>query len=277
MSLTFNSLSDAAMSLDLGLAERVVLYHICRLLTWSTWSGIASIKRIAHRAKVSDKTVQRCIASLIKEKLLTRQRRHSQYGEVASMMIVNAEAIMERFQLQEANAVQDFDQDENLNDFADGQSDPTPSQSDPTPSQSDPTPSQPDPTPRTECPIQKDNLTPPPDRMSFSRGQSVPPVSVLSVPSSVSSVDQSVDRPVESSVVLEQPTSETPRAETAEAPRWRTIPRQQRFAHQALYFSILEGLGYDFDETVHLRAVLQNNLIFPDQVDIQAFLTHYEH
>lgn len=177
---------------------------------------------------------------------------------------------MERFQLQEASAVQDFDQDENLNDFADGQSDPTPSQP-------DSTPSQPDPTPRTGCPIQKDNLTPPPDRMSFSRGQSVPPVSVLSVPSSVSSVDQSVDRPVESSVVLEQPPSETPRAETAEAPRWRTIPRQQRFAHQALYFSILEGLGYDFDETVHLRGVLQNNLIFPDQVDIQAFLTHYEH
>lgn len=78
-------------------------------------------------------------------------------------------------------------------------------------------------------------------------------------------------------MVLEQPPSETPRAETAEAPRWRTIPRQQRFAHQALYFSILEGLGYDFDEKVHLRAVLQNNLIFPDQVDIQAFLTHYEH
>ena len=271
MSLTFNSLSDAAMSLDLGLAERVVLYHICRLLTWSTWSGIASIKRIAHRAKVSDKTVQRCIASLIKEKLLTRQRRHSQYGEVASMMIINAEAIMERFQLQEASAVQDFDQDENLNDFADGQSDPTPSQP-------DPTPSQPDPTPRTECPIQKDNLTPPPDRMSFSRGQSVPPVSVLSVPSSVSSVDQSVDRPVESSVVLDQPPSETPRAETAEAPRWRTIPRQQRFAHQALYFSILDALGYDdFKLRMNLRNILQDNLIYPDQVDIQAFLTHYEH
>ena len=263
MNLTFNSLSDAAMSLKIAPGERVVLYHICRLLTWGTWSGIASIKRIADRASVCEKTVQRSIASLIKEKLLTRQRRYSQYGEVASMLIVNAEAIMERFRLQKANAVQDFDEDENLNDFADGQSDPTPSQ--------------PDPTPRTECPIQKDNLTPPPDRMSFSRGQSVPPVSVLSVPSSVSSVDQSVDRPVESSVVLEQPPSETPRTETAEAPRWRTIPRQQRFAHQALYFSILENLGYDFDEKVHLRAVLQNNLIFPDQVDIQAFLTHYEH
>jgi len=73
------------------------------------------------------------------------------------------------------------------------------------------------------------------------------------------------------------PPSETPRAETAAAPRWRTIPRQQRFAHQALYFSILEGLGYDFDETVHLRVVLQNNLIFPDQQDIQAFLLTYEH
>ena len=180
------------------------------------------------------------------------------------MMIINAEAIMERFQLQEASAVQDFDQDENLNDFADGQSDPTPSQ--------------PDPTPRTECPIQKDNLTPPPDRMSFSGGQSVPPVSVLSVSPSVSPVDQSVDQSVESSVVLAQPPSETPRAETAEAPRWRTIPRQQRFAHQALYFSILEGLGYhDFKLRMSLRNILQDNLIYPDQVDIQAFLTHYEH
>lgn len=111
-----------------------------------------------------------------------------------------------------------------------------------------------------------------------SMAHSEPPLSVLSVPSSVSSVDQSVDRPVESSVVLEQPPSETPRAETAEAPRWRTIPRQQRFAHQALYFSILEGLGYDdFKLRMSLRNVLQDNLIFPDQVDIQAFLTHYEH
>jgi hypothetical protein len=107
---------------------------------------------------------------------------------------------------------------------------------------------------------------------------SEPPLSVLSVPSSVSSVDQSVDRPVESSVVLDQPPSETPRAETAEAPRWRTIPRQQRFAHQALYFSILDALGYDdFKLRMNLRNILQDNLIYPDQVDIQAFLTHYEH
>lgn len=78
--------------------------------------------------------------------------------------------------------------------------------------------------------------------------------------------------------MLEQPPSETPRAETAEAPRWRTIPRQQRFAHQALYFSILDALGYDdFKLRMSLRNILQDNLIYPDQVDIQAFLTHYEH
>ena len=111
-----------------------------------------------------------------------------------------------------------------------------------------------------------------------SMGHGEPPLSVLSVPSSVSSVDQSVDRPVESSVVLDQPPSETPRAETAEAPRWRTIPRQQRFAHQALYFSILDALGYhDYKLRMNLRNILQDNLIYPDQVDIQAFLTHYEH
>ena len=77
--------------------------------------------------------------------------------------------------------------------------------------------------------------------------------------------------------MLAQPPSETPRAETAEAPRWRTIPRQQRFAHQQTYFSILAGLGYETKKVINLRNVLQDNLIFPDMIDIQAFLTHYEH
>ena len=104
-----------------------------------------------------------------------------------------------------------------------------------------------------------------------------PPLSVLSVPPSVSSVDQSVDRPVESPVVLEQPPSETPRAETAAAPRWRTIPQAQRYSHQVIYYKLLDGLGYAPKQILHLRNVLQDALIYPDQQDIQAFLLTYEH
>ena len=104
-----------------------------------------------------------------------------------------------------------------------------------------------------------------------------PPLSVLSVPPSVSSVDQSVDRPVESPVVLEQPPSETPRAETAAAPRWRTIPQAQRYSHQVIYYKLLDGLGYAPKQILKLRNVLQDALIYPDQQDIQAFLLTYEH
>ena len=144
---------------------------------------------------------------------------------------------------------------ENLNDFAVAHDEPTLAHSEPTLAHGEPTLAHGD--------------------TSMAHGE--PPLSVLPVVSSVSPVHQSVDKPVERPVVMTPPPSETPRAETAAAPRWRTIPQAQRFAHQPLYFALLEGLGYDFDEIVHLRVVLQNNLIYPDQQDIQAFLLTYEH
>lgn len=248
---------SAAKKLALkGSKDKELLLNLLDIVTYETWTGAASISYIAEVYHMSQSSVQRGFDSLVEQGLITRERRQSRFGELTSTFTVNASLIVQMAQerMTRIKGERLSKQTARLkmsNDFAPSQVDYTPSQADYTPSQVDSSTSQ------SDC----------------STSQADYPVSVLSV----SSVERSVDRPVESSVVLEQPPSETPRAETAEAPRWRTIPRQQRFAHQALYFSILEGLGYDFDETVHLRGVLQNNLIFPDQVDIQAFLTHYEH
>ncbi len=236
------------LGLDLSPADKLTLMAIIHSINWETWRGQVSIKQLSGMSKVSTASTKRALASLTEKQLIDRERHTTRYGEASAVTIVNVE---------------------NINDFAVAHGEPTLAHSEPTLAHSEPTLAHDD--------TSMDHGEPTLAHGDTSMYHSEPPVSVLSVPSSVSSVERSVERPVERPVVLDQPPSETPRAETAEAPRWRTIPRQQRFAHQALYFSILENLGYDFDETVHLRVVLQNNLIFPDQVDIQAFLTHYEH
>lgn len=137
---------------------------------------------------------------------------------------------------------------ENLNDFAVAHDEPTLAHSEPTLAHGD---------------------------TSMAHGE--PPLSVLPVVSSVSPVHQSVDKPVERPVVMTPPPSETPRAETAAAPRWRTIPQAQRYSHQVIYYKLLDGLGYAPKQILHLRNVLQDALIYPDQQDIQAFLLTYEH
>ena len=256
---------SAAKKLALnGSKDKELLLNLLDIVTYETWTGAASIRYIAEVYDMSQSSVQRGFDSLVEQGLITRERRQSRFGELTSTFTVNASLIVQMAQerMTRIKGERLSKQTARLkmsNDFAPSQSDYTPSQPDYTLVQPDYTPSQVDSsTSQSDC----------------STSQADYPVSVLSV----SSVERSVERPVERPVVLEQPPSETPRAETAEAPRWRTIPRQQRFAHQALYFSILEGLGYDdFKLRMSLRNVLQDNLIFPDQVDIQAFLTHYEH
>ena len=144
---------------------------------------------------------------------------------------------------------------ENLNDFAVAHDEPTLAHSEPTLAHDEPTLAHGD----------------------TSMAHDEPPLSVLSVVSSVSSVDQSVHLSVEMPVVMTPPPSETPRAETAAAPRWRTIPQAQRYSHQVIYYKLLDGLGYAPKQILHLRNVLQDALIYPDQQDIQAFLLTYEH
>ena len=144
---------------------------------------------------------------------------------------------------------------ENLNDFAVAHDEPTLAHSEPTLAHDEPTLAHGD----------------------TSMAHDEPPLSVLSVVSSVSSVDQSVHLSVEMPVVMTPPPSETPRAETAAAPRWRIIPQAQRYSHQVIYYKLLDGLGYAPKQILHLRNVLQDALIYPDQQDIQAFLLTYEH
>ena len=237
------------LGLDLSPADKLTLMAIIHSINWETWRGQVSIKQLSGMSKVSTASTKRALASLTEKQLIDRERHTTRYGEASAVTIVNVE---------------------NINDFAVAHGEPTLAHSEPTLAHSEPTLAHGD--------TSMDHGEPTLAHGDTSMDHGEPPLSVLSVPSSVSSVDQSVDRPVESSVVLDQPPSETPRAETAEAPRWRTIPRQQRFAHQALYFSILDALGYDdFKLRMNLRNILQDNLIYPDQVDIQAFLTHYEH
>ncbi len=255
---------SAATKLALkGSKDKELLLNLLDIVTYETWTGAASISYIAEVYHMSQSSVQRGFDSLVEQGLITRERRQSRFGELTSTFTVNASLIVQMAQerMTRIKGERLSKQTARLkmsNDFAPSQVDYTPSQVDYTTSQADYTPSQVDSsTSQSDC----------------STSQADYPVSVLSV----SSVERSVERPVERPVVMTPPPSETPRAETAAAPRWRTIPQAQRFAHQPLYFALLEGLGYDFDEIVHLRVVLQNNLIYPDQQDIQAFLLTYEH
>ena len=236
------------LGLDLSPADKLTLMAIIHSINWETWRGQVSIKQLSGMSRVSSASTKRALASLTEKQLISRERHTTRYGEASAVTIVNIE---------------------NINDFAVAHSEPTLAHSEPTLAHSEPTLAHGD----TSMAHSEPTLA----HGDTSMAHSEPPLSVLSVSPSVSPVDQSVDQSVESSVVLAQPPSETPRAETAEAPRWRTIPRQQRFAHQQTYFSILAGLGYETKKVINLRNVLQDNLIFPDMIDIQAFLTHYEH
>ena len=236
------------LGLDLSPADKLTLMAIIHSINWETWRGQVSIKQLSGMSKVSTASTKRALASLTEKQLIDRERHTTRYGEASAVTIVNVE---------------------NINDFAVAHSEPTLAHSEPTLAHSEPTLAHGD--------TSMDHGEPTLAHGDTSMAHSEPPLSVLSVSPSVSPVDQSVDQSVESSVVLAQPPSETPRAETAGAPQWRTIPRQQRFAHQQTYFSILAGLGYETKKVINLRNVLQDNLIFPDMIDIQAFLTHYEH
>ena len=229
------------LGLDLSPADKLTLMAIIHSIDWETWRGQVSIKQLSGMSKVSTASTKRALASLTEKKLIDRERHTTRYGEASAVTVVNVE---------------------NLNDFAVAHGEPTLAHGEPTLAHGDTSMAHGEPT------LAHGDT-------SMAHGE--PPLSVLSVPPSVSSVDQSVDRPVESPVVLEQPPSETPRAETAAAPRWRTIPQAQRYSHQVIYYKLLDGLGYAPKQILKLRNVLQDALIYPDQQDIQAFLLTYEH
>ena len=229
------------LGLDLSPADKLTLMAIIHSIDWETWRGQVSIKQLSGMSKVSTASTKRALASLTEKQLIGRERHTTRYGEASAVTIVNVE---------------------NLNDFAVAHDEPTLAHSEPTLAHGD-----------TSMAHSEPTLA----HGDTSMAHDEPPLSVLSVVSSVSSVDQSVHLSVEMPVVMTPPPSETPRAETAAAPRWRTIPQAQRYSHQVIYYKLLDGLGYAPKQILHLRNVLQDALIYPDQQDIQAFLLTYEH
>jgi hypothetical protein len=236
------------LGLDLNPADKLTLMAIIHSIDWETWRGLVSIKRLSGMSRVSTASIKRALASLTEKKLIDRERHMTRYGEASAVTIVNVE---------------------NLNDFAVAHDEPTLAHSEPTLAHGEPTLAHGDTSMAHSEPTLAHGDT------SMAHGE--PPLSVLPVVSSVSPVHQSVDKPVERPVVMTPPPSETPRAETAAAPRWRTIPQAQRYSHQVIYYKLLDGLGYAPKQILHLRNVLQDALIYPDQQDIQAFLLTYEH
>jgi hypothetical protein len=236
------------LGLDLSPADKLTLMAIIHSIDWETWRGQVSIKQLSGMSRVSTASIKRALASLTEKKLIDRERHMTRYGEASAVTIVNVE---------------------NLNDFAVAHDEPTLAHSEPTLAHGEPTLAHGDTSMAHSEPTLAHGDT------SMAHGE--PPLSVLPVVSSVSPVHQSVDKPVERPVVMTPPPSETPRAETAAAPRWRTIPQAQRYSHQVIYYKLLDGLGYAPKQILHLRNVLQDALIYPDQQDIQAFLLTYEH
>ena len=236
------------LGLDLSPADKLTLMAIIHSIDWETWRGQVSIKQLSGMSKVSTASTKRALASLTEKQLIGRERHTTRYGEASAVTIVNVE---------------------NLNDFAVAHDEPTLAHSEPTLAHDEPTLAHGD----TSMAHSEPTLA----HGDTSMAHDEPPLSVLPVVSSVSSVDQSVHLSVEMPVVMTPPPSETPRAETAAAPRWRTIPQAQRYSHQVIYYKLLDGLGYAPKQILHLRNVLQDALIYPDQQDIQAFLLTYEH
>jgi hypothetical protein len=112
-----------------------------------------------------------------------------------------------------------------------------------------------------------------------SMAQPEPPISVLSVLSvekSVLSVDQSVDRSVDGSV---DDAAREPEPDAAPTPAWRTLPeRSNGWLFSRAYFNIVKNdLGHDHNGITTITNAIAAAKVYPDRVDIQAFLAQHPH
>ena len=243
------------LGLDLSPADKLTLMAIIHSINWETWRGQVSIKQLSGMSKVSTASTKRALASLTEKQLIDRERHTTRYGEASAVTIVNVE---------------------NINDFAVAHGEPTLAHSEPTLAHSEPTLAHGD--------TSMDHGEPTLAHGDTSMDHSEPPISVLSVPSSVSSVDQSVERPVERPVVLEQPPSETPRAEPETEPlaetqsaAWRTIEREiPEWQLDKAYYQVLSNLGYK-GRCLAVGKIVKAARVLPSVEDVQAFLAQTPH
>ena len=242
---------------DLDMSDRFVLSGIIHSISWDTWSGPVSIKQIAVVARLSPATVKRSLASLIKKGLIERERSQTRFGEVSGLIRVHVEKI---------------------NDFAVAQPEPTLAQPEPTLAHAEPTLAQSDTSMAQSEPTlaQSDTSM---AQSDTSMAQVEPPISVLSVLSveeSVLSVERSVERSVDGSV---DDAAREPEPAPAPTPGWRTLPaRSNGWLHSQAYFHIVKNdLGHDHNGITTITNAIAAAKVYPDRVDIQAFLAQHPH
>jgi hypothetical protein len=106
-----------------------------------------------------------------------------------------------------------------------------------------------------------------------------PPISVLSVSSvekSVLSVETPVDGSVDGSA---DDAAREIEPEVAPTPSWRTLPpKSNGWLHSHAYFHIVKNsLGHDHNGITTITNAIAAAKVYPDLVDIQAFLASNPH
>ena len=230
---------------DLTPTEKLTLMAIIHSATWDTWEGQASIKQLAAMSRVSEKSVKRALETLTDTGLITRERSVSKYGEVSATNKVNCEKI---------------------NNFAVGHGDPTLGHGDPTLGHS----------------VHKRGQDDPTLGHSVHKSGQDDPAYILSssVLISAPSVDIPVERPVETSV--DGSAADAARELEPEAvptPSWRTLPpKSNGWLHSHAYFHIVKNsLGHDHNGITTITNAIAAAKVYPDLVDIQAFLASNPH
>ena len=223
--------------------EQRVLTGLIYLMDWESWSGTASIRQMAFKSGKSIATVKKVRRSLQDKGVITIERSSNRFGEESARIWINVEKI---------------------NDLAVATSEPTLAPSEPTLALSEP----------TLAP--NDTSMAPNDTSEY---LSEPPLSVSSVlpvsipaPSVVQSVDSSVDSSVDDA-------AREPEPDAAPTPAWRTLPeRSNGWLFSRAYYNIVKyGLGHDHNGITTITNAIAAAKVYPDRVDIQAFLAQHPH
>ena len=244
--------------------EQRVLTGLIYLMDWESWSGTASIRQMAFKSGKSIATVKKVRRSLQDKGVITIERSSNRFGEESARISINVEKI---------------------NDLAVATSEPTLAPSEPTLALSEPTLALSEPTlaPNdTSKYLSEPTLAPNDTSMApndTSEYLSEPPLSVSSVlpvsipaPSVVQSVDSSVDSSVDDA-------AREPEPDAAPTPAWRTLPeRSNGWLFSRAYYNIVKyALGHDHNGITTITNAIAAAKVYPDRVDIQAFLAQHPH
>ena len=238
--------------------EQRVLTGLIYLMDWESWSGTASIRQMAFKSGKSIATVKKVRRSLQDKGVITIERCSNRFGEESARISINVEKI---------------------NDLAVATLEPTLAPLEPTLAPSEPTlaPSEPTLAPNDTSEYLSEPTLAPNDTSMAPNDTSEyllePPLSVSPVvPVSLS--ETSVDKSVDGSVLK---ASREP--EPAPTPAWRTLPpRSNGWLHSQAYFHIVKNdLGHDHNGITTITNAIAAAKVYPDRVDIQAFLAQHPH